>query len=127
LPVYTNGSLAKGRTFEPWSLADKNACTGLDSPTLARLGLVRATDTPTGGGDLGEDQARIAANDVATNIKLPPMTQRLPAGVSARTGGGRRRAGTTTHHRTVSVFHAGKAIRQTGAIARRPGTPPNKG
>jgi hypothetical protein len=50
LPVYTNGSLAKGRTFEPWSLANKNACTGLDSPTLARLGLVRATDTPTFGG-----------------------------------------------------------------------------
>lgn len=50
LATYTDGSLEQGRTFPSWSLAHRNACTGLDSPTLTRLGLPLTSETPKFGG-----------------------------------------------------------------------------
>ncbi|MEV6608903.1 hypothetical protein [Kutzneria sp. NPDC051319] len=41
---------SRGGTFPSWSLANRNACTGLDSPTLTRLGLPLTSETPKFGG-----------------------------------------------------------------------------
>jgi hypothetical protein len=50
LPAYTDGSLLRQRDFLGWSLANANACVGLDSPTLTHLALDPTTVTPTFGG-----------------------------------------------------------------------------